>query len=174
METVELSSSGSLNYEFLRNLLSQERSQNPLSSVKEDFFDECERFLQSQERLLREDFSMEKTRVFENSKKIVLELRDVRLRKLLFKAWKDFESSSVNSSGLAFTEKEFYRSLISLLNDFKARGEKDEVKIKILVDLPKLQAPDGSALGPFTAGQIVNLGQQAAELLLQKNAAEKA
>lgn len=171
MEAVEINY---VNYDFLRNTLSLERSQSSLEQVKEDFFSQCEGFLKAQEGILKEGFSLEQARVVENSRKIVGELKDVRLRKILFKAFRDLEAGAVNSSGLAAEEKEFYRSLLSLLSKYRQKSFVEEkVKMKVAVDLPEMQSPDGSAFGPFVQGQIVSLSPALAELLLQKNVAEK-
>ncbi len=171
METVDLNY---VNYDLLRNMLSSERSQNQLEPLNEDFFGKCEGFVGVQEKILKDNFSMEQARVLENSKKIVGELKDLRLRKILFKSLRDLETGAINSSGLAVEEKEFYRSLVSMLSEYKRKQEKKEmVQLKVLVDLPKLQAPDGSEFGPFSAGEAVSIGIEAAELLLRKNAAEK-
>jgi len=171
VEAVELNY---VNYDFLRNMLSQERSQSNLEQVKEDFFDQCTSFVKIQEGVLKENFSLEQARVLENSRKIVGELKDIRIRKILFKAFRDLEANAVNSTGLAGGEKEFYRSVISLLSQYKQKsiGE-DKVKIRILSDLPEMQMPDGGSFGPFASGQTASLSPSMADLLLQKNAAEK-
>lgn len=171
MESVE---ANHVNFDSLRNMLLAERSQNSLERVKEDFFDQCTAFVSLQEGFLGESFSLEQARVVENSKKIIGELKDVRLRKILFKALKDFEGSSINSSGLAAGEKELYSSLVSLLSLYNKKEEKAQVKVRVLSDLPKIQAPDGMAYGPFSAGETVRLKQEIADLLLEKKIAEKA
>lgn len=171
MESVEINY---VNYDFLRNMLSSERSQSPLEQVKEDFFSQCSGFLKLQEAALQQGFSVEQARVLDNSKKIVAELKDIRLRKILFKAFRDLEAGTVNSSGLSSEEKDFYRSVLSLLSQYKQKGFVEEkVKVRILADLPEMQSPEGGAFGPFSSGQIAALDKAFAELLLQKNAAEK-
>jgi len=171
MEAVELSA---LDYDSLRTILLQERSQSSLEPLKEDFFDQCSNFVDLQERLLKEKFSLEQAKILENSKKMVGELRQVRLRKILFKSLKDFETNAINSSGLTADEKEFYRSAVSLVAEYaKKSGGKTQSKLRILVDLPKIQTPTGETCGPFSAGQTAVLGEEAAELLLQKKVAEK-
>jgi len=172
---VEVVEANYVNYDFLRNLLSLERSQSGLELVKEDFFLHCGSFVAIQEGVLKESFSLEQARVLENSRKIMGELKDVRLRKILFKAFRDLEANAVNSSGLAKEEKEFYRSVLSLLSQYKQKGSpaEEKVKVKILVDLPEMQSPDGGAFGPFQRGAVAALSPATADLLAQKNAAEK-
>jgi len=171
---VEAVEANYVNYDFLRNLLSQERSQSGLEQLKEDFFLLCSSFVGVQEGVLKESFSLEQARVLENSRKIVGELKDVRLRKILFKAFRDLDANAVNSSGLAKEEKEFYRSILSLLSQYKqkALGE-EKIKVKLLMDLPEMQSPDGVAFGPFQRGAVATLSPATADLLLQKSAAEK-
>lgn len=171
MEAVE---ANYVNYDFLRSILTQERSQSGLESVKEDFFEQCSSFVGMQEGALKSDFSIELARTVENSRKIVGELKDIRIRKILFKAFRDLEAGAVNSSGLAAEEREFYRSVISLLSRYKQKSLAEEkVSVRILADLPEMQLPDGGFFGPFSAGQTASLLPSVADLLLQKNAAEK-
>ncbi|HIH20947.1 TPA: hypothetical protein HA244_06805, partial [Candidatus Micrarchaeota archaeon] len=82
------------------------------------------------------------------------------------------ETNSINSTGLSAEEKEFYRSIISLLSDYSKKGD-STVRLKILTDLPRIQSPSG-LLGPFTTGQTVSLDVQSAQLLLERKAAERA
>ncbi|MEM4254824.1 MAG: hypothetical protein QXR53_00645 [Candidatus Norongarragalinales archaeon] len=170
---MELSEANYVNYDFLRSVLSSERSQSGLEQVKEDFFLQCAGFLKVQEDGLRENFSIEQAKVLENSRKIVAEVKDIRLRKILFKAFKDLEAGTVNSSGLSSEEKEFYRSVLSLLSSYKQDKRIEGVKVKVLVDLPEMQSPEGGSFGPFSVGQIASLNPLFAELLLQKNVVEK-
>ena len=169
-----MSQATEINYEFLRMLLLQERSQNTLETVDDDFFEKISGFVQMQEKLLGDSFSMEQTRILENSKKIYGELKQTRLRKILFKALKDFETNGVNSSGLAHDEKEFYRSIVSLLGEYSRKNGAAQVRMKILADLPKIQIPGGSVIGPFAAGEMVSMDGNSAQMLLERKAAEKA
>jgi len=167
--TMEISE---LSYDFLRSMLLQERGQNNLSPIEDDFFDRLGGFVSTQEKILQDNFSIEQSRVVDNSRKLLGELRQTRLRKVLFKALKDFETNSINSTGLSAEEKEFYRSIISLLSDYSKKGD-STVRLKILTDLPRIQSPSG-LLGPFTTGQTVSLDVQSAQLLLERKAAERA
>ena len=163
---------GELSYDFLRSMLLQERSQNNLEQISEDFFDRISSFVELQERILGESFSLEQSRVLENSRKIILELKQTRLRKILFKGLKDFETNAINSTGLAREEKDFYRNVIALMSDYSRKSVESIVRVKILVDLPKIQSPTG-VVGPFSSGETVSLDQESAQLLLEKKVAEK-
>ena len=163
-----------LSYDSLRSLLLQERSQTILEPVSEDFFEKFDSYLQIQEKILRESFSIEQARVVDNSKKVFSEIKQMRLRKILFKALKDFESNAINSSGLTGQEKEFYRNTVSLLNAYNKKSDEPLlVRLKILVDLPKIQTPSAGVIGPFSAGQVVGMEMNTAQMLIERKAAEK-
>lgn len=169
-----------LNYGFLRGVLIQERQNGSLSALDDSFYSKCDEFLKTQESSLKNSFSLEGARVLENSKKIIGELKEARMRKILFKALRDLEANAVNSSGLSSEEKEFYRSIVSLLNSYKTSAPVREavaasggVAVKILVDLPKMELPGGVESGPFSSGEIVELEESVAGLLLERKAAAR-
>ncbi|HLC38487.1 MAG TPA: hypothetical protein VJI71_03475 [Candidatus Norongarragalinales archaeon] len=168
-----------LNYDFLRGVLIQERQNGGLSALDDSFYSKCDDFLKNQDVFLKNSFSLEGARVLENSRKIVNELREARMRKILFKALRDLEANAINSSGLASEEKDFYRSIVSLLNSYKTSVSQQNasvsasqgVSVRILADLPKMEMADGTESGPFSSGEIVALDESVAGLLLERKAA---
>lgn len=177
---MEEGASFEFNYDFLRGVLINERQNSGrLGDLDESFYSKCSEFLNLQENALKNDFTLDGAKVLENSKRLVQELRDARMRKILLKALRDFEANSINSSGLASEEKEFYRSIVSLVSGYKGaktveKKEAQGVSLRILADLPKMEMPGGIEAGPFSAGDVVRVDAQAADFLLERKAALKA
>jgi len=178
-----------LSYEALRRIQLQEKHNATLTVVDEAFYESYAVFLAQQVERLRQAFSLDEVKLYENTQKILKEIIEKRQQKILLKALRDLKTGDVSSEGLARQEKELYIELLRLLQSHEASlnsafagektvqekpGEKDTVAVRILVDLPAFVGMDSQPLGPFTASQVVELKKEEAELLIKRNAAEPA
>ncbi|MCX6767823.1 MAG: hypothetical protein NTY90_03800 [Candidatus Micrarchaeota archaeon] len=178
-----------LSFEALRRIQLQEKHNATLTIVDDVFYDAYASFLSQQADRLRQNFSLDEVRVYENTQKILHEIIEKRQQKILLKAFRDLRTGEVTSEGLAKQERELYIELLKLLQSHEAalnsafageksmqektaEKEKDAVTVKILVDLPAFVWTDSQQVGPFSASQVVELRREEAELLIKRNAAE--
>ncbi len=174
-------------FEALRRIQLQEKHNATLTVVDEAFYEAYAAFLIRQAEKLRQSFSLDEVKVYENTQKILKEVIERRQQKILLKAFRDLKVGEVTSEGLARQEKELYIELLKLLQAHEATlnsafagektvqekpEEKNTVTVRILVDLPAFIGVDYQTLGPFTASQVVELKKEEAELLIKRNAAE--
>jgi len=172
-----------IGYDALRKVLLQERHYATLASLEEAFFDQYAGFVKAQEARLKDSFSLEGAREFENTVKAIDSLKETRMQKILFKALRDLQNNSVNSEGLAREEKELYRTLVKILMDYsrgarltvveaqEARPEPPTVAVRILNDVKEFIGADALQYGPFSAGQTIQLKKDVAMFLVRKKAA---
>lgn len=170
-------------YDALRKVLLQERHYSALSALEEDFFDQYAAFVKVQEVRLKESFSLDAAKEFENTVKALDGLKETRLQKILFKALRDLQNNSVNSEGLARAEKELYRTLVKTLMEYsrgsrspaveaqEVRPEQPTMTVRILNDVKEFIGSDASQYGPFSTGQTVQLKKEIASFLVRKKAA---
>ncbi|MFH0922756.1 MAG: hypothetical protein V1811_01730 [Candidatus Micrarchaeota archaeon] len=167
-------------YDALRKVLLQERHYPALSALDEGFFDQYSAFVKAQEIRLKESFSLDAVKEFENTIKALDGLKETRLQKILFKALRDLQNDSVNSEGLAREEKELYRTLVKTLMEYsrgthltspeaqEVRPEPSVMTVRILNDVKEFIGADASQYGPFSIGQTVQLKKDVASFLVRK------
>lgn len=190
-----------LSFEALRKIQLQERNFGALSALQDDFYEAYSLWVLEQQRALKADFSIERMKAYENSKKILEEIRQKREQKILLKALKDYRNDTVSSDGLAKEEKALYLASISSLKEFEetaaaainpekpktpaipveiqpsttpqtAEPAADVLKVKLLLDIPQFVGIDGTAYGPYADGEVAAIKREVAEILVRKNAAE--
>ena len=179
-----------LSFEALRRIQLQEKHNATLTVVDDSFYEAYAGYLSDQAARLKQAFSLDEVRVYENTHKILKEIIEKRQQKILLKAFRDFKTGEVTSEGLAKQERELYIELLRLLQaheatlnaafavekaaEQKPAADNGLVSVKILVDLPAFVSADSQPVGPFTASQVVEIRKEEAELLIKRNAAEPA
>lgn len=170
-----------LSYEALRKVQMLEKKSMALSVLEEDFFSAYGEFLKKQEESLKLEFSMEKARVYDNAKSVLNEVIEQRVQKLLLKVLKDYRTGMMNTEGLAREEKELYKEVYKIIQDWttrfkalqtintdKKKEESGLIRLKILMPLPEFVSASGNTLGPFSEGMVVELKQEDAGVLLKR------
>ncbi|MFH1107554.1 MAG: hypothetical protein V1787_06720 [Candidatus Micrarchaeota archaeon] len=188
-----------LSFEALRKVQLQERNFGALSALQDDFYESYSLWILEQQRALKSGFTIERMKVFENSKKILDEVRLKREQKILLKALKDYRNGAVSSDGLAKEEKALYVGIVGGLKEFEetaaspagrekpeaqpiavdlqtAAEEKpeppaDSLKLKFAVAVPQFVGLDGTSYGPYEAGKVASVKKEVAEILVRKGAA---
>ncbi|HEV8289552.1 MAG TPA: hypothetical protein VGQ00_01200 [Candidatus Norongarragalinales archaeon] len=180
-----------LSYEALRKVHLQEKHYAVLAPIDEEFYKGYEGFLQKQSDNLKQKFSLEEVKVYENTIKTLQNVVELREQKIMLKAVLDLRAGQINSSALAAEEKDLYIAIIKLLREYEdgisktlsssktsptsavqPKNVQELVNVRILADLPEFVTADGKTRGPFTAQQEISLDKQTAELLIRKQAAE--
>ncbi len=168
-------------FEEIRKIHLQEKHSPVLSNLSEDFFDSYINYLSGLNLRLKDSFSMEGAKAYENSRKVLLELSRLRCQKIILKAFKDNRSTAVSIDGLATQERQLYLALLKTFSEFEGtlsifpprevpeeKVQIEPVKVEVLAEIPEFVSHDGNALGPFQAGAVVFLEQGIARLLAEK------
>ncbi|MFH1199433.1 MAG: hypothetical protein V1708_00020 [Candidatus Micrarchaeota archaeon] len=108
-----------LSFEALRKIQLQERNFGALSALSDDFYEAYTLWILESQRALAAGFTIERMKAYENSKKIIDEIRQKREQKILLKALKDHRGGAVSSEGLAREEKALYLCAIGGLEEFE-------------------------------------------------------
>ncbi|MBI4406527.1 hypothetical protein HY571_01285 [Candidatus Micrarchaeota archaeon] len=164
-------------FEELRKVHLEERHSPLLCAIPENFYDAYLSYLDVCSQHLEKDFSIEKARVFENTRRVFIELVRLRCQKVILKTFKDVRTGAITSDDLARQEKDLHRDLLRYFKEYENRFSKFEpvpikeqssVKVEILADLPEFVSPGGQTLGPLSKGQLIAVDQETAGLLLAK------
>ena len=191
-----------ISFEELRKIHLQEKHSSVLSALPENFYDVYLNYLTTFYSSLKDGFSIESAKTFENCRNVFLELVRLRCQKIILKSFKDSRTGSVISDGLTTQEKDLYVSMLKTFTSYEhslvpfrqAVGQnlsfnqnlnpnsgtivappampKPSVKLVILGDVPQFVSSTGENVGPFTAGQEVELEEETAVLLTARNLAK--
>ncbi len=182
-----------VSFDELRRIYRLEKNTSNLVEVEEDFFNALNEFIKIEKQRylesLKKDFNESSARDFTNLKKIVEELFSLREKKLLNKALTASRTNELNETHMSLQEKEMYRKLIKVLNNynellveiFNGEAEKNDSKrkdlnnlsIRMISDVPSFVGTDMNEYGPFKKGETVSLPFNIAKLFLSRNLGEK-
>ncbi len=169
-----------ISFEELRKVHLQEKHTPTLFQLNEDFYDIYLNYMEKFYSELKGDFSIQSAKTFENCKSVFLELTRLRCQKIILKAFKDSKVNAYSTEGLTRQEKILYVSMIKTFTNYDSiySGPKQakpdnvvEVKLEILTDLPELVSPTGKTFGPFSKNSVIEVDEEIAKLLIEKNAA---
>ena len=179
-----------LTYDELRRLQRKELGSASLVPLPENFYGEVDALLGKLEAKLKESFSLELAREYENTLKIIRDIYSRREGKILLRAMRSARTGE-EIDGLASEEKALLSSVATLLEKNNERFEHrlthkkaqapeqavDEidgrVKLKLLMDLPEFVGLDGNTYGPFKNGAETVLIQDEAHRLIRRGAANE-
>ncbi|MGC8662290.1 MAG: hypothetical protein ACP5RT_00690 [Candidatus Micrarchaeia archaeon] len=133
--------------EFLFEKLQQEKKTGELLSLPVDFYKLAELF----EKKSTENNIVESDRYIENFKKLLRQLKERRLQKvLIYLAYNKQLPKPVPKE-----EEDIYNRIKTIINQDNTNQEPK--KIKINEDLPEVIAPSGNKIGPFSKGQVIEM-----------------
>ncbi len=166
-----------LSFESLRKVQLAEKHTPTLSPLPENFFDVYFSYLNDRMAALKDSFSLESAKSYENCRKLLGDIIKLRSHKIILRAFTDSESNRIVSDGLTSQEKIFYHSLLRLFNDYELKmsmlsPHTQVAKVEIVMDVPEFVGKDGKARGPFKTGEKVELDTETSALLLQRGAAK--
>jgi DNA replication initiation complex subunit (GINS family) len=178
-----------LTYDELRRLQRKEMASASLVPLPGEFYSEAEMMLKRHEDRLRQDFSLQLAREYENTLKIIRDIYSRREGKILLRAMRSARTGE-EVDGLASEEKTLLSSVVTLLeknrerferrlsakNEGKAAADADEgkgLRLKLLMDLPEFVGLDGNTYGPFKPGTEAVFPEDEAQRLLRRGAASE-
>ena len=174
-----------VSYDELRRIQRLEKNTTSLVEVEDDFIDSVEKFVNEQKKVYLaslKDFSSSDAREFTNLKRIVEEIFLLREKKLLNKALIASRTDDAELEKVAKQEMETFKKLLVILSEHDAVvttmfGEKrekksDNVKLKIMKDVPAFVGTDMKEYGPFAEGDEVELPGKVAKLFVSRKLAK--
>lgn len=180
-----------IDYSLLRRIQAKERSGEELAVLSGDFPDKAREFVRACSEKLEKNFDLVGAREFENSLKILRDINDRRMHKILLKALRARKGAEEETAGLTGEEQKFFQNVVELLRQNEERFEnilskkmqavKEEAtlitraqghELKFVLDIPCFVGIDLNNYGPFKAGERAVLPESEAELLLKKKLAE--
>jgi DNA replication initiation complex subunit (GINS family) len=171
-----------LSYDELRKIQARERASPVLQSLPEGFYASVRKLVEKKNEGLKSNFSLTEAREYESILKVVEDIHERRRQKIVLRAMK----SGAGQEEIALTGEEaelFERISKAVAEDgdkFKIMiggnenkvGEEKIKRIKILKNLPKFVGTDLKVYGPFKEGDITELPEKEAQLLVSRGIAE--
>jgi len=182
-----------ITYNELYDALRKERYSEQLQHLPKNFVKEVSVYLQDKKKIAdkeNNDFSDAITKTkkqFENSIAIFKELMLRRKKKILELAFVAAETgiSKRDFENMLDVEKECFESIMKSLEKadkkvskiLQGAGEEEKTKYKMIVftqDVDEFLDLDGNELGPFKKGDVANLSEEIANILIVDKKAEVA
>lgn len=156
-------------------IVNDEKAAKSLTSLPEGFFTDVKSYIENKSKISGKEEVWE----LESIKRIVQDLLEVRERKLLSLSL-SFIRSGVISDNMTSEEQEFFEIVVKNIKDFQKKrkvsteGEPRKLgSIALLDDLPEFVGIDMENYGPFRKGDVANIPEENANLLIDKKIARK-
>jgi len=164
-----------LTYEVIRKLAMDEKASPKLNKMPADFFENVKVYLEKKGKIAQ---SKEDRWELDSARRWLQDLLNIRERKLLLIA-PAFIESGVMPGEASPEEKEFFDRLVEHIREFRSRkktileGKREKLAaVAFLQDVPKFIGADMRNYGPFRRGDVANMPEANASLLLEKQAAK--
>lgn len=171
-----------LDYDQIRKIHRLEKNTSKLVEVEPDFYNQLNSFIRKEKKSYLsslKDFSSTKARDFANLKKMVEEIFNIREKKILGMSLVASRTKEYPKPEMAIQENKIYREMLVLLeqhnrileeifsSEKKKRKVKDlnNIKVKILSEVPSFVGTDMKEYGPFKKSEVVVLPYKIARLL---------
>ncbi|MEM5797962.1 MAG: hypothetical protein QW703_00270 [Candidatus Aenigmatarchaeota archaeon] len=162
-----------LTYDLLRKIFEQEKMNQKLTKLPEDFIPSLNEYLEKKAALEIED-----KWELESAKKLIRDLFDMRDLKLLNMALYHIKTGSIPEN-LLTEERSFFEQIVEILKKWKEdrskifENKKKNELIVIIKEFPDFVGPDMKVYGPFKEGDVANLPIESANILIEKGIAKK-
>ncbi|MCK4319908.1 DNA replication complex GINS family protein [Candidatus Micrarchaeota archaeon] len=164
-----------LNYAKLRELQRKEASSAEISTLEPNFYEEIKKVLEEKKIKAMVGESLLVIKEYENIKKILVDIEEKRIEKIVFMAMKGKQSSESLSREESTFLAEVYEVIWKnkkRMNSFWTEKKENIKRIKILKDITAYKGSDGKIYGPYVGDQLVELPEEEAAILLKDNLAE--
>jgi DNA replication factor GINS len=165
-----------LTYDAIRKLAMDEKAAPKLNKLPEGFFENVRTYLDKKGKIAQ---SKSDRWELDSAKRWLQDLLDMRERKLLMIA-QAFVRSGVLPGEVTPEEQEFFDRLIEQIKDFHStkkgilEGRKESLgSVAFLQDVPKFIGVNMRNYGPFKKGDVANIPEANAKLLVEKEAARE-
>ncbi|MDN5366612.1 MAG: replication factor [Candidatus Diapherotrites archaeon] len=183
-----------INYSRLRNLYRLEKqSRTRLTPLEPDFYRLLREYIEGEKKevdLAWQEQDIQRLVLFANLVKLVNDIIAIRQRKIVSLALASMFDEAWEPENLVGWEKDLYRDVVETVRKYRdsalvfvglkeEEGKKEEeekrlktVRVKILKAIPEFIGTDYKTYGPYAAGEIAELPQEIADILLVRNLAE--
>ena len=192
-----------LSFEELREVHRKERASPGILSLEQDFWKNVAEYINSKMGKYEELSSSKSRftdkvlskfeRELRNAARVIVEFYALRERKILLLAWSEVATDEkTDTRPLTPEEKEFFSRMVSVMKgartevlDRALAGERSKVKkekseeesgklkVDVLEDVQEFMGTDLNLYGPYSAGDLVELPEKYAKLLLDKGKAKQ-
>ncbi len=177
---------------MLRKIQTDERASSALSRLPEDFYPSVQKKISGAREQLNKNFSLADAKEFENTLKVLRDIFTMREQKMLLRALA-VAGGARDGSALTAEEKEAFDKVVFVLSeknkwfegllegreraaeeerDARAGAGRSAMPVRFLVPMPAYVGSDGKNYGPFKAGELTELPEAEANLLVRRKAAE--
>jgi DNA replication factor GINS len=179
---------------LLRKIQSDERAGSALSRLPDEFYPSVQKKISEARERLNRNFSLADAKEFENTLKVLRDIFMMREQKMLLRALAA-AGGARDGSALTSEEKEAFDKIVVVLEQKnrwfegllegkeKADAEEGEgarmgagrqsaMHVRFLVPIPTYVGSDGKSYGPYKAGELAELPEAEANLLVRRKAAE--
>ncbi|MDO8339998.1 MAG: hypothetical protein Q7T16_05055 [Candidatus Burarchaeum sp.] len=178
---------------MLRKIQTDERASSALSRLPEDFYPSVQKKISGAREQLNKNFSLADAKEFENTLKVLRDIFMMREQKMLLRALA-VAGGARDGSALTAEEKEAFDRVVAVLTEKnkwfegllegRERAAEEEggsartgtgrsaMPVRFLVPMPAYVGSDGKSYGPFKAGELAELPEAEANLLVRRKAAE--
>ena len=164
-----------LTRETIEKMVQKERGIRTLCALPENFFESAKTYLLRKEKVAK---GKDDTWEMEWAKRTIQDLLDIREGKIMAQAIINVKAG-IQPENITHVEKEFYNSIISNILEFHKRQnsmlEAEEEKlatIAMLEDVQEFVCVNMQSAGPFKKGDVANIPELNAKLLVKKGAAK--
>ncbi|MGC9132249.1 MAG: hypothetical protein ACP5HJ_01195 [Candidatus Micrarchaeia archaeon] len=147
-----------LTFQELINIRAQEKLNNEIQPLPQDFPTQLKNLIQSSTG-----------KELENIKKVAKEIMELRKSKILI-----YLSLNKIPENLIENEKELFQEINKILENYATKvdslffeSKKNVKKVEILKELPKILIGE-KEIGPYKKGEIVEIDEEIAQLLVKK------
>jgi len=165
-----------LTYEVIRKIAMDEKAAPKLTKLPADFFENVRVYLDKKDKISQ---SKEDRWELDSAKRWLQDLLDMRERKLLMIA-PAYVKSGVMPGDITAEEEGFFDRLVEQIKEFRARNKdvlegKTEVlgSVAFMQDVPRFIGVNMRNYGPFSKGDVANIPEDNAKVLIEKQAAKK-
>ncbi|MBN1159750.1 MAG: DNA replication complex GINS family protein [Candidatus Diapherotrites archaeon] len=179
-----------MTYDEIMKVRRLEKSATRLVKLAPDFYEQIEKFIAKELKKANGTISLDRVREFENLKQAIIDIYNMREKKILNQALLASRSGNADTEHLTNSEKELYENLLLFLNRYRGNvnlyfekegGESkkstpeplNNVTVSILEDVPSFVGEDMKEYGPFKREEVVELPKSVANLLIARNLAER-
>lgn len=164
-----------ISYDAILRIVNQEKSEKKLLRLPDNFFSDMKDYIENKAKLVDKENSWE----LESARRLIQDLLDIRERKILILALYNVRSG-VTSDNFTEEEKKFFDTVVVNLKSFRTNrqimieGEPEDKGLIVITNyLGEFVGTDMKNYGPFRKGDVVNLPEDNAKLLLEKKAAKR-
>ena len=179
-----------ITYDEVMKVRRLEKSATRLVKLEPDFYEKLGKFIAKELGKTNGTVSLDQVREFENLKQAIVDIYNMRERKILSQALLASRSGNADTEHLTNMEKELYENLLLFLNRYRGNlnlyfekegGESldstpeplNNVTVSILEDIPSFVGEDMKEYGPFEKDKKIELPQSVANLLVARDLAKK-